>query len=803
MISMKKNLLLIIGLIICIAALAQGQGYKMRYYKYPKKVPEKYIFNPKDDYQKLKAESKPKGWKEQEFERYCEMMAFQKSNSFLSGEVYLGWDEMETYVNDVLKTTIGTKAAENGSIHAFPQRNSDFNAYCIHDGTFYVNIGLLADVTDEAGLATILGHEYAHYKKQHLKKSLLQKMRATTKRKRNRNDDLVLESLHSSREFEQQADSIGAALAAKAGYNLKSGIANFYQLRYMMEKEAAKSDENNSDDEDENKLAKQKDAKGDKVLSSHPDLKRRIKYFKRFVKTMNEENARKYIVSEEKFKALQTKAQIEVLSVLLEDFSYKTCTEKAFTYYLFNPDNDVLVYYLLEACRRAMIVHPDLYKKPFLTDDYSKEQYDDLEYGILANLDIIVPDSNHFKNIVATNFVVDTVSQIPFKTWQEAFDYFSKIATEHNIVESYLTMALAAQTKTERKNLIDKYLSFEKVKMKDFALALKEDNLLKSLETNTKDYMVTGNVKFIEDHRYGYHYKQLESLDKSKGYLDDLKNYMQKNFPEKELVQYSEMAQEDMAKAMKYRQAMLASLISFNLLNKADSGNDDNGDSSGDDDDDDDSDSKPAKKKSSIKKGDDDGDDDSDTKTPTKKTKTSTTTKKTKADEVEEFTDILSTDFSFASINKKKKTKKEVEKRVIKSDRDIQTFLLNPEIWSFFKKESIHSLETVTTTSFTDKTQLLGLHITKRENCGTTLACIYATPLILPIMEIVYRVGRGSIKNAYEITYYSFTPTDAKNKQWYYEETVHYKMYPAYFLNSYYNALNSKKNDTKDEKKSK
>ncbi|MFM2049457.1 MAG: hypothetical protein RI955_2005, partial [Bacteroidota bacterium] len=62
---------------------------------------------------------------------------------------------------------------------------------------------------------------------------------------------------------------------------------------------------------------------------------------------------------------------------------------------------------------------------------------------------------------------------------------------------------------------------------------------------------------------------------------------------------------------------------------------------------------------------------------------------------------------------------------------------------------------------------------------------------------ILLRIGYGSGKNAYEVTYYSFTPTDAKNKQWYYEETVHYKMYPAHFLNSYYNALNSKKDETK------
>ena len=179
---MQKIFSSLLFILLSFEVFAQ-EGLQLSYYKYPKQIPAKYILDPQEEFKKLKAEGLPEGWKENEFDRYCELMAFQKANSFLSGEVYMEWDELENYLNEVLTKVVGTKSMKNNNIHAYANRNSEFNAYAIHDGTFYINIGLLADVKDEAGLACILGHEYTHFKKNHLRQSMLERIFAGSESK--------------------------------------------------------------------------------------------------------------------------------------------------------------------------------------------------------------------------------------------------------------------------------------------------------------------------------------------------------------------------------------------------------------------------------------------------------------------------------------------------------------------------------------------------------------------------------------------------------------------------------------------
>ena len=540
----------------------------------------------------------------------------------------------------------------------------------------------------------------------------------------------------------------------------------------MEEKEKTKADADSeegdvsNDDEESSSKIKGKDEHGDKVLSSHPDLQRRIKYFKRFARRMNCDSPQLYIVSKATFKTLQAEARVETLNALLENFSYKTCTEKAFTYYLLDPTNDAYVYYILEASRRAILAYKDLYKKPFLTEDYSKDVYDDLDKGILANLEILVPDTNQYKKIKATDLLVEDSKDFPFKAWEEAFNYFQKIAEEREIKESYLTMALAAQTLTDRKEKLIKYLSLEKIKYRSFAQAMLDKRLLKDLADNKKELVVTGKVSFIEDHRYGYHSRQLISEEKTPEYITTLASFLKKKYPAKELVMYDDFAKEDLSKAMKYRVAMLSSLVSYKLLEDRADDNDDNTST-------DEEEVKPKKKK-----------------------------KKSEADD-EEFTNYNEFSSPLNSVNfiskKKKKKKKEPEitHHFIKSDSSIQTFVLTPEVWSMFKKDELKSLETVTTTSFEDHTKLMGLQFKGNDdamNAQMILLCCCQPWLIctLPCVEMYTRVQRGSGKFAYQVTYYSFTPNSKMQKQSYYAETVHYKMYKSHYLNSMNNAFGSK-----------
>jgi predicted Zn-dependent protease len=54
-----------------------------------------------------------------------------------------------------------------GSIRVFAANSADLNAFALPNGSIYINIGLLARMQNEAQLATILGHEAAHFIRQH------------------------------------------------------------------------------------------------------------------------------------------------------------------------------------------------------------------------------------------------------------------------------------------------------------------------------------------------------------------------------------------------------------------------------------------------------------------------------------------------------------------------------------------------------------------------------------------------------------------------------------------------------------
>src|SRR5215510_10290550 len=51
-------------------------------------------------------------------------------------------------------------------VHAFKQ--TSFNAFSMPNGRLYVNIGALLRLTNEAELAALLGHEGAHFTKDHI-----------------------------------------------------------------------------------------------------------------------------------------------------------------------------------------------------------------------------------------------------------------------------------------------------------------------------------------------------------------------------------------------------------------------------------------------------------------------------------------------------------------------------------------------------------------------------------------------------------------------------------------------------------
>ena len=73
--------------------------------------------------------------------------------------------KLKQYVHDVLCRTVG--AARCDSVRLYIVRDADFNAAMAPNGMLVVNSGLLLRVRNEAELAAVLGHEFAHFELRH------------------------------------------------------------------------------------------------------------------------------------------------------------------------------------------------------------------------------------------------------------------------------------------------------------------------------------------------------------------------------------------------------------------------------------------------------------------------------------------------------------------------------------------------------------------------------------------------------------------------------------------------------------
>lgn len=153
--------------------------------------------------------------------------------------------ELNAYVRGVLCKTVGADRCAN--VRLYIMRTPHFNASMALNGVMQVYSGLLLRTQNEAQLAAVLGHEYAHFESRH---SL--KMFRDIKAKSNSATWLAFTgigllasfglaaSLYAySREMEREADSGGLKFMAAAGYDTREAANVWEQLRAEMDATAS------------------------------------------------------------------------------------------------------------------------------------------------------------------------------------------------------------------------------------------------------------------------------------------------------------------------------------------------------------------------------------------------------------------------------------------------------------------------------------------------------------------------------------------------------------------------------------
>ncbi|MCR4817163.1 MAG: M48 family metalloprotease [Bacteroidales bacterium] len=153
------------------------------------------------------------------------------SRLMASGRILYG-DPVTQMLDRIVDTLLIDYPEIRKEIRVYSVKSSEVNAFATGQGMLFVNLGLVAQVEDEAQLAFVLSHEIIHYVRKHSLEKLT--------RKKTTMDTTAQEGLtnflryHSrSREMEREADSLGVEMFyARSPYDKRVADGFFDVLQY-------------------------------------------------------------------------------------------------------------------------------------------------------------------------------------------------------------------------------------------------------------------------------------------------------------------------------------------------------------------------------------------------------------------------------------------------------------------------------------------------------------------------------------------------------------------------------------------
>jgi beta-barrel assembly-enhancing protease len=208
-------------------------------------------------------------------ERSLWLVMEEEERAIKSSKFLIKDPELNTYIRGVLCRAVGDKRC--GAARIYLMRTPHFNASMAPNGMMVVWSGLLLRTRNEAELAAVLGHEFAHYEKQHGLQSFLS-LRAKTNALKLLSfvpyvgvvgQIGVVGSIFTfSRDMERQADLAALEYMKNNGYDPMAASAIWEQLRTEMDATAT-----------ERKLKSKKDDNGG-FFATHPNTGERMEYLR-------------------------------------------------------------------------------------------------------------------------------------------------------------------------------------------------------------------------------------------------------------------------------------------------------------------------------------------------------------------------------------------------------------------------------------------------------------------------------------------------------------------------------------------
>ncbi|TND08718.1 MAG: Peptidase family M48 [Bacteroidetes bacterium] len=332
-----------------------------------------------------------------------------------SGKILTG-DPVTEYVNKVVDTLLRNDPGLRSQLHVYVIKSPYVNAYTLDDGYVLVNLGLIAQLENEAQLAFILSHEIIHYRNKHSLNTYLEYLKIDRSSGQSYNDQIEAK-LEYSKDQETEADVEGFSVFARSNYSLDAVMSAFDVMQYSYLPFDEVPFEVASLEDDNMRLPESALLKETKAISNednfddskstHPNIRKRKQALRSQVEnTFNDPAKKKYLVSEEEFKRVQTISRFEMCRLYLLNREYPDAIYSSYLLQKKYPESKFLksvtgkaLYNI--AAYRSVIKNNSEQAKIFwesrLGEDYSNRwrvpDYEDIEgssqqvYHILKTLD--------------------------------------------------------------------------------------------------------------------------------------------------------------------------------------------------------------------------------------------------------------------------------------------------------------------------------------------------------------------------------------------------------------------------------
>lgn len=276
-----------------------------------------------------------------------------KNNYFLKdllleGTVLIN-DPLTKYVNKVVDELLKNNPTLRNQLHIYVTKSPDVNAYAFDKGFVFVNVGLLAQIENEAQLAYILAHEITHVVKKHSVNQYLENIKIESGSGRYEREERTLEKYRFSKEQESDADIEGLKLIKQSNYSVKALNGAFDVLQYSyLPFELLDFKKSFFEDEhlilpDTLYLKKTADIKSnddyDDTKSTHPNIRKRRGSIEPELKVADESYRKKFLVSEEEFKMIRETARFELCRLYMIERDYINAIYAAYILQEKYPDN--------------------------------------------------------------------------------------------------------------------------------------------------------------------------------------------------------------------------------------------------------------------------------------------------------------------------------------------------------------------------------------------------------------------------------------------------------------------------------